>query len=254
MGNTLCPGQDTRFWRPGDIFEVKCQNCGNEIEFFKDEASRRCRKCGARVTNPRFSLGCAQWCEHAKECLGYDPKEAREEHEAAESMVDRLIADMKNVFGKDEKRIEHTLHVLDNARDLLRYIKAGPKVVMAAAILHDIGIKEAERKHGSAAGVYQEQEGPPLAEKIMKEAGLDNDTIEHVSKIVANHHSAKDIDTPEFRIVWDADWLVNLPEEHPDLNGEEMEKKIEKIMKTEAGKERARQLFLGDDAKESQCL
>lgn len=254
MGNTLCPGQDTRFWRPGDIFEVKCQNCGNEIEFFKDEASRRCRKCGARVTNPRFSLGCAQWCEHAKECLGYDPKEAQEEHEAAESMVDRLIADMKNVFGKDEKRIEHTLHVLDNARDLLRYIKADPKVVMAAAILHDIGIKEAERKHGSAAGTYQEREGPPIAEKIMKEAGIDNDTIEHVSKIVANHHSAKDIDTPEFRILWDADWLVNLPEEYPDISADEMEKKIEKLMKTEAGKERARQVLLGQEEKEPQAM
>ncbi len=244
MGNTLCPGQDTRFWRPGDIFEVKCQSCGTEIEFFKDEATRRCRQCGARVTNPRFSLGCAQWCEHAKECLGYDPKEAADEDEAAESMANRLIAEMKSVFGKDEKRIRHTLSVLDVARSLLRHEQANPRVVMAAAILHDIGIKEAERKHSSSAGVYQEQEGPPIAERIMKEAGIDKETMDHVLRIVGSHHSGKDIDTPEFRIVWDADWIINLPEEHPDLSGSELEKKIEKIIKTEAGKARAREMLL----------
>lgn len=33
----------------------------------------------------------------------------------------------------------------------------------AAALLHDIGIHEAERQHGSSAGPYQEQEGPAVA-------------------------------------------------------------------------------------------
>jgi hypothetical protein len=74
MGNVMCPGQDTRYWRPGDIAEVACGGCGAMLEFFKDEARRRCRQCGKMVTNPKMSLGCAQWCEHAKECFGFDPK------------------------------------------------------------------------------------------------------------------------------------------------------------------------------------
>ena len=41
-----CPGQDMRFWKPGDIFTVKCRSCGNEIEFWKDEPFLYCRKCG----------------------------------------------------------------------------------------------------------------------------------------------------------------------------------------------------------------
>ncbi|MHC4599829.1 MAG: HD domain-containing protein, partial [Planctomycetota bacterium] len=69
----LCPGQDTRFWRPEDIFELDCGACGHAIEFFKDDVYRRCSACGRRVENPKFNLGCAQWCEHAKDCLGYDP-------------------------------------------------------------------------------------------------------------------------------------------------------------------------------------
>lgn len=245
MGNIMCPGQDTRFWRPGDIFNVSCAGCGSELEFFKDEARRRCPKCGVRVANPRLSLGCAQWCEHAKECLGFDPKsELAEDAEQEETLVDRLIAAMKRVFGEDQKRISHALAVLEWAQEILRGEKADPRVVLAAAVLHDIGIQAAEKKHGSSAGVYQEMEGPPIAEPILKELGLDPDTIDHVLKIIANHHLAKDVDTPEFRIIWDADWLVNLPEDHPGLTGEKLEGKLDKIFKTGTGKRIARERFV----------
>jgi len=245
MGNIMCPGQDTRFWRPGDIFNVSCAGCGTELEFFKDEARRRCPKCGVRVANPRLSLGCAQWCEHAKECLGFDPKaELLEDAEREETLADKLIAAMKRVFGEDQKRISHALAVLERAQEILRGEKADPRVVLAAAVLHDIGIQAAEKKHGSFAGVYQELEGPPIAEPILKELGLDPDTIDHALKIIANHHSAKDVDTPEFRIVWDADWLVNLPEDHPGLTGEKLEAKLDKIFKTETGKRIARERFV----------
>lgn len=244
MNKTICPGQDTRFWRPGDIFDVTCGNCGLEVEFFKDEGSRRCPKCSSRIKNPRLALGCAQWCEHAKECLGFDPKEFKEDDESEVALVDQLIAAMKKVFGDDKKRIDHAFSVLSHAKEIIKEEEADPKVVMAAAILHDIGIKEAEKKHGSSAGVYQEMEGPAIARPIMEELGLDGETVEHVSRIIANHHSARDIDTPEFRILWDADWLVNIPDEFPDARNEELEKKIGKIFKTAAGNKIAHNLFI----------
>jgi hypothetical protein len=244
MNKQLCPGQDTRFWRPGDIFEVVCGACGFEIEFFKDEASRRCPKCGVRVRNPKLAMGCAQWCEHAKECLGFDPKQALEESTGDASLIDKLIAAMKLTFGSDQKRISHALLVLEAAQDILRGETAEPRVVLAAAVLHDIGIQEAEKKHGSNAGVYQEIEGPAIAEPIMLDVKLDRETIDHVLKIIANHHSARDIDTIEFRILWDADWLINLKDEHPDLEGEALAKKIEKIFKTATGKKMAYERFV----------
>ena len=95
MSNIICPGQGTRFWKPGDIFEVPCGNCGAGIEFFKDEAGRRCRKCGKRVQNPKLSMGCAQWCEHAKECLGFDPKEMKSGDSFEASPADKLIKAVK---------------------------------------------------------------------------------------------------------------------------------------------------------------
>jgi hypothetical protein len=67
-----CPGQNTRFWGPSDIFEVACPGCGGNIEFFKDEAQRRCKGCGRLVFNPRMDFGCANWCPMARECLGQE--------------------------------------------------------------------------------------------------------------------------------------------------------------------------------------
>jgi endogenous inhibitor of DNA gyrase (YacG/DUF329 family) len=59
-----CPGQDQRFWKPGDIFEVKCPACGRAVEFFKDEPKLKCRNCGQEVANPKIDLGCAEWCQY----------------------------------------------------------------------------------------------------------------------------------------------------------------------------------------------
>lgn len=71
-----CPGQDTRTWKPEDIFEWPCPACGAAVEFFKDDSSRRCSSCGLRVSNPRLDLGCAEWCPYGEKCLreaGADP-------------------------------------------------------------------------------------------------------------------------------------------------------------------------------------
>ena len=73
MSKVICPGQDTRFWKPGDIFDVRCPNCDAAIEFMKDEASRRCSKCGQKVLNPKLNEGCAKWCKFADKCLGIIP-------------------------------------------------------------------------------------------------------------------------------------------------------------------------------------
>ncbi len=69
MGDVHCPGQDMRFWKPEDIFDVTCPHCGESIEFWKDEAVRTCSRCRNPVCNPRMNLGCAKWCRHAAECL-----------------------------------------------------------------------------------------------------------------------------------------------------------------------------------------
>ena len=233
-----CPGQDQRFWKPGDIFEVKCPGCGRPVEFFKDEPKLKCRKCGKLVTNPRIDLGCAEWCQYAEQCVGTPATRQ------VNIMSNRLIEEMKNVFGADQKRIEHALGVLDYAERIYKVEGGDPLIVKAAAVLHDIGIKEAERKHGSSAAKYQEIKGPPIGRNILSQYDFLPDDIEHICRIIGSHHSAKDIDTIEFAIVWDADRLVNIPVEFPDLEREKLKKLIERVFKTETGRQIAKELFL----------
>ncbi len=65
-----------------------------------------------------------------------------------------------------------------------------------------------------------------------------------VCRIIANHHSDRDLDTPEFRIVWDADWLVNIAGAFPDADADELHRIIEKTFKTDRGRALAEQAYL----------
>ena len=238
-----CPGQDQRFWKPEDIFEENCPKCGNTIEFWKDEPRLKCPSCKEEVVNPKIDLGCAEWCQYADQCLGV----VLDKNDSI--LCDKLIEEMKEVFQSDTKRIEHALAVLDYAEQIQAVEGGDPLVVKAAAILHDIGIREAQRKHGSSAGKYQEMEGPPIAEQILRKYDIDADKIEYIGKIIANHHSDRELDTTAFRIVWDADRIVNLNEEHGDLDKEKIERVLARVFKTEKGKALARLLFIQSETK-----
>jgi HD superfamily phosphodiesterase len=155
---------------------------------------------------------------------------------------DELIEQMKSIFGSDEKRISHALNVLDYAEQIQLTEGGDLFIVTASAILHDIGIHEAEKKHGSNAGKYQEIEGPLIAANILKNYNLEQDTIDKICLIIANHHSAKDTrinNTVEFKIIWDADWLVNIPDEYTNLKHDKLSEIIYKVFKTEKGRQLA---------------
>ncbi len=78
---------------------------------------------------------------------------------------------MEDYFGDDAKRIGHALRVTGFADEILLHEPGDRELVLATALLHDIGIREAERKYGSSAGDLQEREGPPVARKILEGLG-----------------------------------------------------------------------------------
>jgi hypothetical protein len=74
-----CPGQDQRYWKPDDIFDVSCSWCGHVFEMWKDEPVRLCPSCKKEVQNPRLDMGCAEWCLYAKDCPGVAAKQTKSE-------------------------------------------------------------------------------------------------------------------------------------------------------------------------------
>ena len=83
----------------------------------------------------------------------------------------------------DAKRIQHFIKVYAYSRLLGRregLDEQKQNVLEAAAVLHDIGIHEAERKHGSSGGHWQEMEGPAVAAPMLQQCGADERESERV--------------------------------------------------------------------------
>lgn len=239
-----CPGQDMRFWKPGDIFNAKCPECGNTVEFFKDESHRRCR-CGHRVANPKIDLGCASWCSYAEQCVGAlsDETKAKQKLEQEDSLRERISLEMKKYFGKDLKRINHALKVARHAEQILKRESGNPAVVLGSAYLHDIGIHEAERKYQSTSGEHQENEGPPIAREILEKLNVPKEAVDEVCDIIGHHHHPREKETLNFQILYEADWLVNIEEEGLSKDRARVESILNKHFRTTAGLELAKELF-----------
>jgi len=87
-------------------------------------------------------------------------------------------------------------------------------------------------------------EGPPVAREILEGLEIARAAVDYVCRIINNIHSPRDIDTPEFRIVWDADWLTSIPEQYDRTDKAHMSELIEKVFRTDSGKGIAQRLFL----------
>jgi HD superfamily phosphodiesterase len=162
-----------------------------------------------------------------------------------------IIKGMETYFGKDAKRIGHSHRVTRYAEQLLQQEGGDPTVVAAAAILHDIGIHSAARIYGSTEGKYQETEGPPIARQILANVGFPSDRTDEVCAIVGHHHSPGIITTTNFKIVYDADWLVSfgdegLREKYHGRDEDRLPTIIDKLFLTEGGKKLARRIYLED--------
>lgn len=93
MAVVRCPGQDMRYWKLDDIYEVVCPHCSShQIEFFKDDHRRICKVCGRNVLNPRNDMSCAKWCKHAKECLESIGAEELAESKQRSEALDAIAA------------------------------------------------------------------------------------------------------------------------------------------------------------------
>ena len=160
-------------------------------------------------------------------------------------MLDNIRKAMEEYFGADARRIAHAHAVAGHARELLAYIDADPLLTLTVAYLHDIGIHEAERRHGSNAGNFQELEGPPIARRILEDLGAAQTFIEEAVGIIGCHHTPGGVDRPEFRILWDADALVNFAGLPPGQSPAEIDLILHRHMVTEAGYRLARRKYLG---------
>jgi HD superfamily phosphohydrolase YqeK len=209
-----CPGQDSRYWDGEAVFETACARCGEMIEFFKDESARTCKNCGHRMLNPRLDFGCAAYCPYGEQCLGGLPDGLKAKK--LDLLKERVALEMKSYFAADLKRISHATRVARHAGEINDSEHGNPAVVLIAAYLHDIGIREAERRYNNAAPEHQHREGPPVAREILTRLGAEEELIAEVCEVIGHHHSPGPEETVNFKVLYDADLIANLEERHQE--------------------------------------
>ncbi len=223
-----CPGQDTQFWGPDDIYSVECPKCGSSVEFFKDDIRRRCRKCGHMFLNPRLNLGCARWCQYADQCVGDMDKEEFKEI---------IVAGMKDFYGDDQEKIDQALELLGFAEEILEQENGHPKVVIAGATLYGIGVDE--RKKNAQSSEVPDKERYPVIRGILERSGAKEEVIEEVCRILESHEHPGKADTLHSKIVHDAYQLARLKRESEGKGKEEVRERKRERFLTATGKKMA---------------
>ncbi len=158
-----------------------------------------------------------------------------------------LARAMEAYFNGDTKRINHAHKVTEYAEELLKREGGDYSIVIGASLLHDIGIHQAQKKYGSTIGKFQEKEGPLIARRILTRLGFEPKQIEEICGIIAHHHSPGKINTQNFKILYDADWLVNLRDEHDIQDKDKLSNIIDKVFLTPSGKALARKIYLSEN-------
>ncbi len=180
------------------------------------------------------------WEDHEHYVLLNEDLERRGE----QAMVERAIDLMIQYNAPDQRRINHALKVHGYASCIAVAEGCSPdqlRVLEVAAVLHDIGIHEAERKYGSTAGPYQEQEGALIARNLLEDLELSNEEVERIVFLVGHHHSLDAVDGLDFQALIEADFVVNADE--GGLEAPAIGAFVARHFKTETGKGLMAKLF-----------
>ena len=162
----------------------------------------------------------------------------------SQQQLDALFFKMIEFNEGDPKRIQHLAKVHSFARimGIREQLDANTLFILeAAAYVHDIGIRIAEKKYGRCDGKLQEQEGPVEAHQILSELGLENYQIDRICYLIGHHHTYDNIDGMDYQILVEADFLVNLYED--EAGQAALRKAYSNVFKTESGRAIFRTMF-----------
>lgn len=158
--------------------------------------------------------------------------------------IHQLTQAMISYDGGDPKRIQHFLKVHSFAKLIGEEEHLDEQelfILEAAALVHDIGILPAMRKYGSCEGRLQEKEGATPAREMLSSLAFTPKIIDRVCYLVAHHHTYDHVDGLDYRILLEADALVNLYEDQVSMDA--VETSLERVFRTKSGTDICRRMF-----------
>ena len=159
-------------------------------------------------------------------------------------MIAQLMENMIAYSQGNLHDIDHFVRVWNYAKTIaeLEKIDADTQFILeAAAITHDIACPLCREKYGNTNGKYQEEEGTRLVKAFLADSGMTKAQIDRVAFLVGHHHTFTGIDSLDWQILIEADYIANASEN--GYSKEKVKAFLQKHMKTESGKRLARAVF-----------
>ncbi|MDD5803072.1 MAG: HD domain-containing protein [Clostridia bacterium] len=151
--------------------------------------------------------------------------------------VNEIIEKMIVYSDGNKHDIAHFLKVYTYARmigEMENLPENEQKTLEVAAVIHDIACPVCRIKYGNTNGSNQEKESPRLVEDFLKDTDLDEQMKERINYLVSHHHTYTNVDGMDYRILLEADFLVNADESQMSQNA--IETAREKVFETETGR------------------
>lgn len=159
--------------------------------------------------------------------------------------IDELLKSIIEYNQGDPMRIQHLIkvHSLSSLLGKMENLDTETQFILeSAALVHDIGVRNAEKEHGDKFKAYHENIGIVESENLLNQLSNYTDAqIQRIKYIVGNHHHYNKIDKIDFQILVEADFMVNAFEKQLSLSSIDSFK--EKICKTESGAEILSKMF-----------
>lgn len=158
--------------------------------------------------------------------------------------LEQLALAMIDFYEDDADDVQHSLKVWSFCRligSAEGVDEQTMRILEAAALLHDIGIKPALAQYGYQNGKLQEELGPPEARLILKKLQFESELVERVCFLISKHHTYTGVDGLDYRILLEADYLVNLFEFQQ--KGRDIYAASDRILQTETGIQLFRSMF-----------
>ncbi|MDH3554676.1 MAG: hypothetical protein OEU80_14295 [Deltaproteobacteria bacterium] len=235
-----CPGQNTMFWKPDDIFDVRCPNCDRPVEFWKDDSKRTC-DCGHRFLNPKRDLGCLEYCKYAEQCM----PEMFEGESLKALYRDRLLVTAKIKMKPDDASLERSQKIAELVEEILDEEGGQPKVVFAATILGNLVLNS--QAHGEQSASSAQGDSPSaITRKVLADIGTEKEVTDQVCQIIENRINGTSSEDLDSKIVSDALMLADLLDKKALLEEATLERLVDSKIQTETGKRVAREQLLSE--------
>ena len=129
--------------------------------------------------------------------------------------ISQLMEKMIRFSDGNMHDIDHFIRVWTYARTIGELEGLDEKtmtILEAAAITHDIACPLCRQKYGNTNGKHQEEEGIPLVNILLSDSGMQEDEAARVAFLVGHHHTFTGIDSLDWQILVEADFIANASE------------------------------------------